>query len=162
MPNAELSFLGEGGVSTFRTSSDGTFVLMPAGTGWAQVDRNVTILKQLTIELGHAPPRDATITGHVRDTSGAPIANALVRASPSSYVGSVATVFATTGPDGTFTLAGVDRASYDLSAEAEDHARGVRANIPGGSRNVALTLDAGFPLAGQVVDRSGAPADAPL
>jgi hypothetical protein len=267
VPNAELSFLGEGGVSTFRTSSDGTFVLMPTGAGsfvlstitapgylpyapelghgsvrvtlargqavhgvtlllypavdyqglvldargapvagarvrwlgsptgeqvldspaaewktgpdgrftfhaaedsvleasrgntrgWAQVDRNVTILKQLTIELGHAPPRDATITGHVRDTSGAPIADALVRASPSSYVGSVATVFATTGPDGAFTLAGVDRASYDLSAEAEDHARGVRANIPGGSRNVALTLDAGLPLAGQVVDRSGAP-----
>jgi hypothetical protein len=267
VPDAELTFLGEGGVSTFRTSSDGTFQLTPAGTGtfvlatitapgflpyapelghssvrvtlargqavhgitlllypavdhqglvidargapiagahvrllgspageqvlegpaaewrtgrdgrftfqaaddsvleassgntrgWAHVDRDVAIGKQLTIQLEHAAPRDATITGVVRNTSGAPIAGALVRASPSIYAATVPTVFATSGPDGAFTLAGLDRAAYDLSAEAEDHVRGVRANIRGGSRNVELTLDAGLPLAGQVVDRSGAP-----
>lgn len=267
VPDAELTFLGDGGVSTFRTSSDGTFILTPAVTGtfvlstitaagylpyapefghasvrltlargqsvhgvtlllypavdyeglvvdargtpitgarvrllgspageqvlegpapewqtgpdghftfqaadrsvleasrgnaraWASVDRNVRIMKKLTIQLGHAPPRDATITGHVRDTSGAPIAGALVRASPSTYFGSVAAVFATTDPDGAFILAGTDRASYDLFAEAEDHVRTVRENILGGSRNIELTLDAGLPLAGQVVDAKGVP-----
>jgi len=137
---------GPDGRFTFQ-AADGAVLEASRGTtrGWAHVDRNVTILKKLTIQLGHAPPRDATITGHVRDTSGAPIADALVRASPSTYYGDVATVFATTGPDGAFTLAGIDRAAYDLSAEAEDHVRGVRANILGGSRNVELTLDAGLP-----------------
>jgi len=31
--NAELTLTGEGGVSTFRTSSDGTFEMTPAATG---------------------------------------------------------------------------------------------------------------------------------
>src|SRR6185503_5245474 len=31
--NAELTFVGDAGVSTFRTSSDGTFELTPAATG---------------------------------------------------------------------------------------------------------------------------------
>jgi protocatechuate 3,4-dioxygenase beta subunit len=158
----------ETGAAEWKTGPDGRFTFQAANgavleasrgatRGWAHVDRNVTILKKLTIQLGHAPPRDATITGHVRDRAGAPIADALVRADPSTPSGDVATVFATTGPDGAFTLAGVDRASYDLSAEAEDHVRGVRTNILGGSRNVELTLDASLPLAGRVVDQSGAP-----
>lgn len=149
---------GPDGRFTFQ-AADGAVLEASRGTtrGWASVDRSVAIQKKLTIQLGHAPPRDATITGHVRDPAGAPIADALVRADPSTRLGDVATVFATTGPEGAFTLAGVDRAAYDVSAEAEDHVRGVRANILGGSRNVELTLDAGLPLAGRVVDPSGAP-----
>lgn len=154
-------------VAEWKTGADGSFTFQAAedsvleasrgnARGWAHVDHSVATVKTLLIRLGHAPPRDATITGHVHDTGGAPIADALVRASR-SYLGAVATVFATTGPDGAFTLAGLDRAAYDLSAEVEDHVPGVRATILGGSRNVELTLAAGLPLAGQVVDKTGAP-----
>jgi hypothetical protein len=66
-------------------------------------------------------------------------------------------VVATTGPDGRFTLAGVDRAQYDLTAEAADHLQGVRQNVPGGSRDIEIALDPGKPLRGQVVDKRGEP-----
>jgi hypothetical protein len=257
--NAELTFVGDAGVSTFRTSSDGTFELTPAATGslvltsitapgylpyssrmrvtlshgqsvhgvrlllypatdyegivvdargapvpdvrvhvlgapgepvlesppewksgrdgrftfqaadaavleasrgalrgWGHVDRSVRIMKKLTIQLGHAPPRDATITGWVRDAGG-PIADAIVRAVPSEYYTTAPTVVATTGGDGRFTLAGVERAPYDLSVEAADHLRLVRDDVRGGSRDVELVLDEGLPLAGQVVDKRGEP-----
>ncbi|HEX8110862.1 MAG TPA: carboxypeptidase regulatory-like domain-containing protein, partial [Kofleriaceae bacterium] len=69
----------------------------------------------------------------------------------------VAVVFATTGADGAFTLAGVDHGAYDLSAEADDHVRVTRDSVLGGSRNVELVLDAGLAIAGHVVDRDGNP-----
>jgi hypothetical protein len=151
----------------WKSGADGRFTFQAADNavleasrgalrGWAHVDRGVVIMKQLTIRLGHAPPYDATITGHVRDLRGAPLTEALVRAAPSAYYSNAATVFATTGPDGRFALAGVDRASYDLSAEAADHIP-VHTSVPGGSRNVELALDAGLPLAGQVVNQRGEP-----
>ncbi|TMQ11159.1 MAG: carboxypeptidase regulatory-like domain-containing protein [Deltaproteobacteria bacterium] len=149
----------------WRSDADGRFTfqatddsLLEASRGslraWGRVDRFVTIQKQLTIQLGRALPRDATITGHVRDGRGAPIAEALVRA---SSFGAVPTAFAASDAGGAFTLANVDRAAYDVSAEAEDHLRAVRVNVLGGSRNVDLVLDTGLPLAGHVVDGRGAP-----
>jgi len=152
----------------WKTGADGRFTFQAAddamlearageASGWGHLDRGVRALKTLRIQLGRVPPRDATITGHVRDTHGAPIEGAVVRGSPSTRWGDVAKVAATTGPDGAFTLPDVDHASYDLSAEAQDHVRGVRDNVLGGSRNVELTLDSGLPLAGQVVDGRGAP-----
>ncbi len=158
----------EGPAVEWKTGLDGHFTFHAAddamlearageSRGWGHVDRGVRILKTLRIQLGQVPPRDATITGHVRDASGAPLEGALVRGAPSTRWGDVATVFATSGPDGAFLLASVDHASYDLSAETEDHVRGVRDNILGGSRNVELTLDRGLLLAGQVVDGRGAP-----
>ncbi|HEX7840627.1 MAG TPA: carboxypeptidase regulatory-like domain-containing protein [Kofleriaceae bacterium] len=125
--------------------------------GWAEIDRSVRIMKQLTIHLGYPPPHNATISGRVRDVRGAPLADAVVRAAPSAYLSTAPAVVATTGSDGRFTLAGVDRAAYDVSADAADHLRGVRTNIAGGSRDIELVLDAGLPLAGQVVDRRGEP-----
>jgi hypothetical protein len=125
--------------------------------GWAQIDRGTVIRKQLTIHLGHPPPYDATITGRVRDVGGGPLGDAVVRAAPSAYYSTAPTVVATTGSGGRFTIAGVDRAAYDVSADAADHLAGVRAHVSGGSRNVELVLDAGLPLAGQVVDRRGEP-----
>ena len=184
VPDAKLVVRGDGGDATFTTSSDGTFELAPAATGervlatitapgylpYSPVRAGV----RLTLARGRgvhgvtlvmerrAPPRarlapfDATITGHVRDAAGAPLAGAVVRAAPSIRA-PVATVTATTGADGGFTLAGVDRGAYDVAAEADGHIRGARDNVLGGSRNVELTLDAGLPLAGRVVDDRGAP-----
>jgi hypothetical protein len=158
----------ESSVSEWSTDRDGRFTFQAAERtvleasrgnlrGWAHVDRAMRTRKKLRIQLGHAPPRDATITGRVRDTTGAPIADAVVRAAPSFGYGDVATVVATTEPDGTFTVSGTDRGSYDLTAEVDGYVPGERDNVMGGSRNVELTLDAGLPLAGAVVDTGGAP-----
>jgi hypothetical protein len=149
---------GRDGRFTFQ-AADGAVLEASRGAlrGWGHVDRGVLIMKKLTIQLGHAPPRDAAITGRVRDAGGAPIADALVRAAPSEYYTTAPTVVATTGGDGRFALAGVERALYDLSVEAADHLRLVRDKVSGGSRDVELVLDAGLPLAGQVVDGRGAP-----
>lgn len=149
---------GPDGHFTFQAADDAMLEARAGeARGWGHVDRGVRALKTLKIQLGHVPPRDATITGHVRDTRGAPIEGAVVRGSPSTRWGDVATVATTTGPDGAFTLPDVDHASYDLSAEAGEHVRGVRENVLGGSRNIELTLDSGLALAGQVVDGRGAP-----
>ena len=132
-----------------------------AARGWARLDGNATITRQLTITLGDNPARDATITGRTVDGAGAPLADVLVRAGPSGTgLDTRATAFATSGPDGNFTLAGLDRDPYDLFAETDDRAPAWVTNIPGGSRDVTLTLDAGLPLAGEVVDTAGAPVPA--
>jgi hypothetical protein len=132
-----------------------------AARGWAQLDSDAAITRQLTITLGDAPPRDATITGRTIDASGAPVADALIRASPATIPDPTrSTAFATSGPDGTFSLRGLDREPYDLDAEAEDRAPAALAGVRGGSRDVMLTLDAGLAIAGQVVDGRGAPAPA--
>jgi Carboxypeptidase regulatory-like domain/PDZ domain len=151
----------------WRTGGDGRFAFQApedavleasrgGARGWAHIDRDVAALKKLTIRLGHAPG-DATITGHVRDRSGAAVGEALVRAAPSLQIRGVASAFAITGADGSFAIAGVDRASYDVSADADDHLTALRFNVLGGSRDVDLVLETGVMLSGQVVDAGGAP-----
>lgn len=145
---------------TFHAADDAVLEAVRGNArGWARLDGDVVITRQLTITLGDAPARDQTITGRAVDASGAPIADVLVRATPSGvHPGTRSTAFATSGPDGAFTLGGLDRDAYDLAAEAEDHAPASAAHITGGSHDVTLTLDAGLPLAGQVVDGNGEPA----
>jgi len=151
---------------TFHAADDAVLEAVRGNArGWARLDGDVAITRQLTITLSDAPARDQTITGHALDASGAPIADVLVRATPSgvnsaSGQGTRSTAFATTGPDGAFTLGGLDRDAYDLAAEAEDHAPASAEHIAGGTHDVTLTLDGGLPLAGQVVDGNGEPAPA--
>ncbi|HEX3765649.1 MAG TPA: sigma-70 family RNA polymerase sigma factor [Kofleriaceae bacterium] len=128
--------------------------------GWAQLDSDTAITRQLTIALGDAAPRDATITGRTIDAGGGALADVLIRASPTTFDRTRSTAFATSGPDGTFTLRGLDRDAYDLDAEAEDRAPASLAGVHGGSRDVTITLDAGLAIAGQVLDGRGAPAPA--
>jgi hypothetical protein len=152
---------------TFRAAEEAVLeATRGAARGWARVDVSAEITRKLTIALGDAPPRDATITGRAIDDTGAAVADALVRASPTGVglgarsTGVVpdtrSTAFATTGPDGEFMLRGLDREAYDLAAEAEDRAPAVVAGVRGGSRDVTLTLGAGLALAGRVVDDAGA------
>jgi RNA polymerase sigma factor (sigma-70 family) len=129
--------------------------------GWARLDGDVAITHRMTIAIGDAPARDATIEGRATDPSGAPVADALVRAEPARADRSTrSSAFAVTGPDGAFTLGGLDREAYTLAAQAEDHAPAEVENVAGGTRGVALVLDSGLPLGGQVVDGNGAPAPA--
>ncbi|HSS01618.1 MAG TPA: carboxypeptidase-like regulatory domain-containing protein, partial [Kofleriaceae bacterium] len=106
----------EGASAEWKTGRDGRFTFHAAPDavlearsgnlrGWARIDRAVALRKKVTIQIGNAPARDATISGHVRDDTGAPVGDALVRAEPSKEDNDLATVFATTGPDGAFTLA---------------------------------------------------------
>jgi membrane-associated protease RseP (regulator of RpoE activity) len=59
-------------------------------------------------------------------------------------------VFATSGNDGSFVLEGLDKKTYTLLGEDEEHAQARVENIAGGTQNVKLELDAGLPLAGTV------------
>src|SRR5262249_2468656 len=102
---------------------------------------------------------DATITGRVVDDAGAPIADAHVHALPdhSTMWGmsmkreSDAT--ATTGPDGTFVLTGLDGGPHDLSAEVTERAPTTSRHVVAG----ALTPAAGEAIPGRVVTGAGAP-----
>ncbi|HEX3766348.1 MAG TPA: carboxypeptidase regulatory-like domain-containing protein [Kofleriaceae bacterium] len=184
VPDAKLVFRGDGGDAAFTTRSDGAFELTPRAAGdlvlativapgyapyspvragtrltlaRGRAVHGVTLLiERVTASRRLAAPFDATITGHVRDTAGAPVAGAVVRAAPAIRA-PVGFVFATTGADGAFALAGVDRGAYTVSAEADDRVRAVRADVTGDSHDVELVVDAGAPLAGHVVDRDGNP-----
>ncbi|HEU4734698.1 MAG TPA: sigma-70 family RNA polymerase sigma factor [Kofleriaceae bacterium] len=147
---------------TFHAADDAVLeATRGSARGWARLDAAATITRQLTIRLGDAPPRDATITGRAVDASGAAIADALIRASPGGTgQGTRSTAFTTSGLDGTFMLSGLDRGPYDLAAEAEDHAPATLDGVVGGTRGVTLTLEAGLPLAGEVRDGDGKPVPA--
>ena len=139
--------------SVFEASREGK-------RGWAILDGNVATTRKLTIAIGDAAPRDATIRGKTVDASGAPLADVLVTAVPDEPVGKGpprAVAFATSAADGTFTLAHLDRQSYALVAERQELARTRREHVAGGTQNVTLALDEGLPIGGVVVDSDDHP-----
>jgi RNA polymerase sigma factor (sigma-70 family) len=165
----------------WTTAKDGTFTFHAAdeavfeasrGTkrGWARLDGDVAITRQLVITIGEAAAHDAKITGKVTDLDGVPVPEVLVRAQPDdpprptkdmkSNQPPRATAFATTGPDGAFVLENLDRGLYTLDAESSEHAQTVKEGVAGGTKNVALVMDPGFVLAGQVVTTQGEPVPA--
>ncbi len=164
----------------WTTTKDGTFVFHAADDavfeasrggkrGWARLDNDVAITKQLVIELGDAAARDGKITGKVVDLDGVALADVLVRAQPENAPRSTtatrdiaprATAFATTGPDGSFVLEGVDRDLYTVAAEAPEHATMAKVGVAGGTKNVTLVMDPGFILSGRVETTTGEPVPA--
>lgn len=152
---------GRDGKFTFQAGDDSVLEASHHGARglisvqWFRAERLPVV-----IQIGRAAALDATITGHVRDATGAPVGDAVVRAVPSGPSLVASTVFATSDADGAFTLAGVDRAAYDVIAELDERLPAVRANVLGGTHNVDLVVDAGLALAGRVVDRRGAPVPA--
>jgi RNA polymerase sigma factor (sigma-70 family) len=159
-------------VTEWTSDKDGTFVFHAPdfsvfeasrgnARGWAILDGNVATTHKMTITLGDAPARDATIRGKTVDASGAPLADVLVTAVPTGPPGEPepprAVAFATSGADGTFTLEGLDREGYDLIAEDESLAQARREDVKGGSQGITITLDQGLPLAGIVRDPDQAP-----
>jgi RNA polymerase sigma factor (sigma-70 family) len=133
--------------------------------GWAIVDGNVATTHKMTVVIGDAPARDAVIRGKVVDASGSPLADVLVSAMPEDPPGKPpatphSNAFATTGPDGTFALDGLDRTPYQLLAELDEFAPARKEHITGGTQGVTITLDAGEALGGVVVDPDGKPVPA--
>lgn len=129
--------------------------------GWAIVDGNVATTKKMTITIGDAPARDATIRGKTVDGQGAPVADVLVTAvpddPPNKQAAPRSVAFATSGADGSFTLEGLDRGGYNLVGEVEDFAPTRQEDVKGGAQNVKLTLDVGLPLGGVVHDPDDKP-----
>ncbi|HUS32187.1 MAG TPA: sigma-70 family RNA polymerase sigma factor [Kofleriaceae bacterium] len=134
--------------------------------GWAVLDGNAQTTHKLTIKIGNAPARDATIRGKVVDGSGAPVPDVLVTAVPEDSPATAqrdaprSVMFATSGNDGAFVLEGLDRKTYTLIGEDEDHAQARLDKIAGGTQNVTITLDAGLPLAGTVRNADDQPVPA--
>lgn len=158
-------------VTEFTTDSKGLFTFNAQdftvfeavkGTkrGWASVDGNVQTTKQMTIKLGDAAARDATIRGKTVDAAGNPVAEVLVHAVPSGppkapddHTRSAA--FALSGPDGTYVLEGLDKGSYVLVTQADEYAPAEKGPVPGGSHDVTITLDGGKTITGHVESSSG-------
>ena len=148
------------GAFRFHAADDAVLEAVRGGArGWAILDRDAAITRQLTIRIGEAPARDATITGRVVDEAGAPLAEVLVRAEPedpSRRNPEVrATAFAVTGADGAFVVEGLDRGPYHLTAEAEGRAPAERGGVAGGARGISLVLDRGLAIAGVVAASDG-------
>jgi RNA polymerase sigma factor (sigma-70 family) len=160
LERAELEWTSDkDGHFLFHAADDAVFEATHGNArGWARLDGDVTITKQLIIKLGDDPARDQTITGRAVDASGAPVADVLVRATPAGPRDARSTAFATTAPDGSFTLGELDHLTYDLATQAADLAPATLEAVAGGTRNVVLTLDSGLTLAGSVVDGDGKPA----
>ena len=127
--------------------------------GSARLDRDVEITRQLTIAIRDAPGHRAVIAGRTIDETGAPIGDALIRATPAQRDGEPrATAFATSGPDGEFTLTGIGRGEHTLDADAPDRASAQLDHVAAGTVDAVITLDGGLPLAGVVLDADGKPA----
>jgi RNA polymerase sigma factor (sigma-70 family) len=153
------------GEFTFHASDNAVLeATRGARRGTARLDGNVAVSHRMVIELSDRAPRDATIAGVVVDASGAPIADAIVRADPDdgprlAGVAVRATAFATSGADGSFAIANVDRGAYTVSAAADGFAPGDDMPAIAPARAVRLVLDAGAQLTGTVVttDRAAVP-----
>ena len=159
--------LPDGAASEWTSDADGHFTFQAApwalveakrgaSAGRATLTLALAARKQLMIQLREDNWLVESITGHVRTAAGAPVADAQVVATPDPrFLQPMA--YATTGDDGSFTLAGLDRGAYRLSAEDSGHARAMLAGVTGGSKDVTLTVDAGLLLTGRVVDPTGGP-----
>ncbi|HEY5947949.1 MAG TPA: sigma-70 family RNA polymerase sigma factor [Kofleriaceae bacterium] len=132
--------------------------------GWAILDRDVATTKKMTITIGDAAARDASIKGKTVDATGAPLADVLLTAVPEDPPGKPAVprsvAFATSGPDGAFVLDGLDRKAYTLVAEVDEFAPVRKEHVNGGTQAVIVTLDEGQPIAGVVRDPDDKPVPA--
>jgi RNA polymerase sigma factor (sigma-70 family) len=132
--------------------------------GWAILDGAVATTHSMTITIGDAPARDASIRGKVVDNSGSPLDDVLITAVPEEPPASKgpprAVAFATTEPDGTFAIDNLDRKTYSLLAELDEFARTKKGGVAGGTQAVTITLPEGLPIAGIVRDPNDEPVGA--
>jgi RNA polymerase sigma factor (sigma-70 family) len=162
-------------VTEWTTDKQGKFVFhAPDGSvfeasrggkrGWAELDGNVATTHQMRITIGDAPARDATIRGKTVDASGSPLGDVLITTIPEDSPGKPtvprAVGFATSNPDGTFVVSGLDRKPYSLVAQLDGYAHATKEHVAGGTQNVVLTVDEGLPLAGTVRDPDDKPVPA--
>ena len=151
------------GTFEFHAPDDAVFeAVRGKQRGWSRLDGDVALTHKMTIKLGDAPARDATIKGITIDETGAPLGDVLVRADPDDAPGKDpavprASAYATSGADGAFVLEGLDKGSYQLAGEIDGRAPAFLGGIAGGSTNVKLAIQTGAPIEGVVVTSTGEP-----
>ncbi len=104
-----------------------------------------------------------TIAGRVVDRRGRGVAGAAVRAARDPMAvafgggGVMERAQTVAGPDGSFSLTGVEAPEIDLVADAEGYADGSKKGVAVGSTGVEILLADLGSIAGKVVDAAGAP-----
>lgn len=125
--------------------------------GWGWLDGDVAITKRMTIRVGRLEPLVAMSGRVVARDSDQPIGDALVRGESLSTGPRSITALATTDTHGRFTLVGVGRGDYRLTATADGFAPGERSPVAGGTKTTVLALERGALLAGAVSSNDGDP-----
>jgi hypothetical protein len=131
-----------------------TLIVQPIGQPQTLVDVAVAADSHKTLAIT-IDDNDASLRGRVVDTYGDPVAGARVRveaANRNSRLGSSVV----SSRDGTFEISGLPDPPYNVRAEHASYAPSPVVLVADPAQSVQLTLDAGQPVTGTVLDRSSA------
>jgi protocatechuate 3,4-dioxygenase beta subunit len=129
-----------------------TLIVQPIGQPQTVVDIAVDADSHKTLAIT-IDDNDASLRGRVVDTFGDPVAGARVRveaANRDSRLGSSVV----SSRDGTFEISGLPDPPYNVRAEHASYAPSPAVHVTDPAQSVQLTLDAGQPVTGTVLDRS--------
>jgi hypothetical protein len=151
---------------------DGRFTLerVPSGSHALAVVARGVAARRVPIEVGAGQKAvdlgdvvleaGAQIRGRVRDTAGAPIADAALHGYPDGPLAAGASpIEGRTGADGTFALGGASAPSYRLHVRAPGFGA-VTHPVEAPSKDVELVLEPAGTIEGLVVDDAGRPVEA--
>jgi protocatechuate 3,4-dioxygenase beta subunit len=157
---ADGAFRAEGvfpGTYTLRAESDGT----------ADSEATVVEVKEGEVKEGVEVvlPEEKVIRGKVRDAAGAPVAGALISVTSAAarnqqmyYPGNPQATVATTDAEGAFSLRGLGKGTWSVTARFEGLVPSTEKAEAG--QDVSLVLTAGLSIEGVVVDETtGAPVE---
>jgi protocatechuate 3,4-dioxygenase beta subunit len=113
-----------------------------------------TVVEGITIAIDH---EKRTISGHVVDDAGAPVADATIKALPTA--GAAAPQFnswlrlpmTSTDVDGAFTIGDLAPGPYALEANVADGGEGLATGIEAGAKNVTIKVERAGSIAGTLV-----------
>jgi hypothetical protein len=149
---------GDDGRFRFGGLANGSYKLLLRSPQYAAQTRTFELEpEQRLLDLVFTLDPGGTITGHVVDDAGAPVADVEVRANATR--GNDPPSKSKSAADGSFTLGGLTGTAYNLSARGKGY-RGDKSELAGvspGARAVTVTLPRAAAIAGIVVDGSGAP-----
>jgi protocatechuate 3,4-dioxygenase beta subunit len=133
----------------------GTYVVHPKCTGGYTRDRLQLVIDRDQVGLTWSLVTGATLRGHVRAKTGAPIEGATVNASADDKSAFVET---TTTADGAYELSGLPAMTYAVTASTERGTKRVTHTIAASeTATLELVLDDGGLIKGTVTDRAGKP-----
>lgn len=147
---------GDDGTFRFASLANGSYRLLCRSPQFVPQSRTLDLLpEQQLLDVAFALAAGGSIAGRVVDDTGAPVADAEVRAQPVPATGSPARV--RSAADGTFVLGGLVDGAFDLTVRAKGHRgdKAIQADV--GARDVTLRLVRAAAIAGVVVDRAGTP-----
>jgi protocatechuate 3,4-dioxygenase beta subunit len=129
-----------------------TLIVQPIGQPQTLVDIAIDAEshKNLAITIDD---NDASLRGRVVDTYGDPVAGARVRVEATNRGARLGSSVVST-PDGTFEISGLPDPPYNVRAEHASYAPSPAVHVTDPTQSVQLTLDAGQPVTGTVLDRS--------